>query len=156
MTRQAERHHWLNTVVGVLDSVFYLTEEETFAILEIVGSLLKNLNIPDRGIPAALPAPVAQEVAASYYSRQLANQLDSGSPRHIRPATEYDVIVGNDTWREALAALFTTAYPDITGEERLLLSKVLEDLLAAIGAPDRAPAFLPDLIIPTVKDMEGQ
>jgi hypothetical protein len=48
---------------------------------------------------------------------------------------------------EALLGMLLSAYPDITGVERLLAMKILTDLLAGIGVPNRAAAAFPDDLI---------
>lgn len=152
MTNLAQRHHWLNTLVGIVDQTFNLTDEERFGVTSVFSTLLNRLQIPERGTPAAMPIPVAQEVAGNYYSNALANASNANYTREVRPASQNDIAVPIDTWREAYIGMFLTAYPNISGEERLLLSKAFQDLFAAIGAPHRAPTHLPDLLFPAIKD----
>lgn len=146
MNEPAAQHHWLNTIVGILDSAFFLTDEEQFAVAGIVQQVLRALRIPERGTPLVMPVPVSQEASNGYYSLALSGPRESGVVRAVRPATEHDVVVSIETWREAIVGLFLTAYPDINADERLLLTKTFHDLLAAIGAPQRAAAFLPDVV----------
>lgn len=155
MSHPAARHHWLNTIVGILDGAFFLTDEEQFAVAGIIRQLLDALRIPDRGTPAVMPVPVAQEAAVGYYSLALASPRESGVVRPVRPATSIDVVVSVETWREALVGMFTTAYPDLSADERLVLSKVFHDLLAAIGAPQRAASHLPEVVMDAYRDVEA-
>lgn len=147
----ASRTHWLNTIVGILDSAFFLTDEEQYAVAGIVNQVLEALNIPTRGTPTIMPVPVAQEAAVSYYSLALSGPRESGVVRHVRPATDHDVVVSIETWREAIVGMFTTAYPGLNGDERVLLTKVFDDLLAAIGAPRRAASHVPDVVMETYR-----
>lgn len=39
--------------------------------------------------------------------------------------------------------MLTSAYPDLSGVERLLLKQKLTELLVAIGCPQRAASFYP-------------
>ena len=148
------RHHWLNTIVGILDSAFFLTDEEQFAVSDIVRKVLHSLNIPERGEPAVLPVALAQEAQVGYYSLMLAGPRTSGMVRHVRPATDQDVVVSIEAWREAIVGMFTTAYPDINELERLWLTKIFHDLLAAIGAPQRAAAFFPEAVLAAYRDVD--
>jgi hypothetical protein len=148
----AKRYHWLNTIVGVLDGAFYLTVEEQFAVAHIIGKLLDALRIPDRSVPAHLPMPVVQEMFASYYSIQLEETTKSFRP--VRPITSADCVSSIEAWRSALEDMVTTAYPDLSTEERMLLAKVLNDLLAAIGVPNRAPAYFPDAVLKAHRELD--
>lgn len=148
------RHHWLNTIVGILDSAFFLTDEEQFAVADIVQKVLATLRIPERGVPAILPVPIAQEAYAGYYSIALTGPRTSGVVRTVRPVTDHDVVISIEAWREAIVGMFTTAYPDLTSDERLMLTKVFHDLLAAIGAPQRAASFVPEVVIEAYRDVD--
>jgi len=143
MSTRVERHHWLNTIVGVLDSAFHLTLDEQFAVSSIVNKLLAALRIPERGAAQVLPMPVVQEAHASYYSTSMATE----DGRVVRGATSLDCVTSLETWRSALEDMVVTAYPDLSAEERILLAKVLSDLLAAIGVPNRAAMFFPDAVL---------
>lgn len=144
---RAERHHWLNTYVGVLDGAFWLSDEEQYFTSDIIVRLLDSLCIPERGNPKELSPPVALEVASGYYTVQLSSPRDSGLQRSPRPVHESDIIVSVEAWSQALLALITTAYPDLEPIERLVTTKVLSDLLIAIGVPGRAAAFFPDDVV---------
>lgn len=121
----------------------------------IVTKLLAVLRVPDRGQPAVLPVPVAQEAYSGYYSLALVAPRESGVTRPVRPVTASDVVVSLEAWREAIVGMFTTAYPDLTGDERLMLTKVFDDLLRALGVPDRAAAFVPDTVAETLRELAG-
>jgi hypothetical protein len=141
-----ERHHWLNTYAGILDTAFYLSDEELFAVTQIVQKTLNLLRIPERGAPAALPAALSHEVQAGYYTHALQSR-DTGVPRPVRHATENDCVASLEAWREALLTMLTTAYPDLGVEERLIVTKVFTDLLSNLGVPQRSAASHPDMVI---------
>jgi hypothetical protein len=145
--RDPQRHDWLNAIVGTLDVAFHLTQDEQFLVSSIVAQLLDGLNIPDRGRPHSLPAAVASEVSAGVYSQQLATPRDHAVTRAVRAAQRHDIVVSLETWREALLGMLLSAHPDITGMERILAMKILTDLLAGIGVPNRAAAAFPDELI---------
>jgi hypothetical protein len=143
----AERHHWLNTVVGILDATWHLTEEEQLAAIHIVGELLDFLNIPERGEPAELPISLVMEIDGGYYTDQLFSHYDSGAARPVRATAAGDVNVAPEVWRTALVNLFTTAYPDLDPVERMGITKIIGDLLAALGVTYRAPSHIPDEVV---------
>ena len=134
---------WLNTIVGILDSAFGLTDDEQFAVTSIVKKLLTALDIPDREIPASLPMPIVQEMYNGYYSQV----LDSSIRRPARAVTSADCVTSLEAWVNALENMILTAYPNLDAEEVLLLAKVLHDLLAAIGVPNRAAWFFPSSVV---------
>ena len=145
--RQALRHHWLNTIVSVLDSAFHLTDHEQLATIDIVNKLLTRLNIPERGVPTSLPAPVALEVESGLYTIQLTHTRDSGLVRPVRAVHQgQDMVVSAEAWRDALTGMITSAY-ELTPPEKLFLASVVTDLLAALGVPNRAAAFFPDAVV---------
>jgi hypothetical protein len=43
--------------------------------------------------------------------------------------------------------MLITAYPEMDAAERLTAAKVFEDVLTALGVPNRVAAFLPDDVI---------
>lgn len=144
---RAERHHWLNTIVGVLDSAFWLNDEEQYFTIDIVARLLDSLGVPDRSDPDRLPPAVALEVSSGYYTVQLNSPRDSGLARPPRAVTQTDMVVSVNAWNQALMSMLTTAYPDLEPVERVVSSKVFTDLLVAIGVPERAAAYFPDDVI---------
>lgn len=143
----AERHHWLNTVVGLLDAAFRLTDEEQFFTIDIVARLLDSLDVPFRSEPEELPAAVLLEVTSSMFTVQLSAPRDSGVVRPVRSVVAGDMVVSVEAWRNALLGLVTTAYPDLDPTERMVAAKVLDDLLVAIGVPHRAAVFFPDEVV---------
>lgn len=146
-----ERHHWLNTIVGLLDVAFHLSDEEQFYTSDIVARLLDSLHIPERESSGELPPALALEVASGFYTMQLNSHRDSGVVRPIRAVAAGDVPVSLETWREAVLTMITTAYV-LNPLERLVATKVLTDLLAAIGVPERHAAFFPDSVVRAYKD----
>jgi hypothetical protein len=153
--RAAQRHDWLNAIVGTLDIAFHLTEDEQYLVANIINQLLDGLNIPDRGAPKALPPSVALEISAGVYSDQLAVARDHGLTRTVRAAQGRDIVVSLETWREALMGMLLTAYPEIAGVQRTLAMKVVGDLLAGIGVPTRAAAAYPDDVIRMYQQLES-
>jgi hypothetical protein len=152
----AERHHWLNALVGTLDAAFRLTEDEQFFVLDIVSRLLDSLDIPFRGEPAQLPATVAQEAASGLYSEQLAAPRDSGLIRPVRPVNGSDMVVSVGAWRNALLGMLLTAYPGLEPVEKMVAAQVLDDLLAAVGVPDRRATFFPTEVVAAYRDYDLQ
>jgi hypothetical protein len=143
----AQRHHWLNTIVGILDAAFHLSEEEQFQVITVVRQVLEALRIPERGAAHSLPAPVALEIASAYYTVQLSHARNSGAVRPVRQAQAGDMVVSAEAWRDAIVGMISSAYPDLAPEERLFTAKVVADLLAALGVPYRAAAFFPDAVV---------
>jgi len=146
MAQHVERHHWVNTLCGILDSAFYLDDAELVGVVEIVSKLLAYLHIPARGEPAALSPGLVSEATGSYYAISLSSR-DYGLVRAMRAAGGNDCVVSLEAWREALLRVFTTAYPDLNADERFVAVKVLTDLLAAIGVPGRAAAHHPQEVV---------
>lgn len=141
-----QRHTWLNTIVGILDSSFYLTDEELFFTSDIVRRLLEALNIPERGRPSELPVAVALEASTHLYSMQISGGRQLGAGRPGRVTNSHDTVVTLEAWRQALMTLITTSY-DLDGLETLAVTKVLDDLLVALGVPGRAAAYMPDDVV---------
>jgi len=147
MRQHVERHHWLNTLVGILDQAFNLTDEEQVYVIDIVNRLLEGLAIPERGEPALLPPQLVLEMSSGVYSTKIAGPRSSGVVRPIRATSARDMVVSIQAWVESLLGLLLTAYPDLTPVERIVAAKVFSDLLDGIGVPDRAAAFFPDDVI---------
>jgi hypothetical protein len=143
----AQRHHWLNTIVGILDAAFHLSEEEQFQVITVVRQVLEALRIPERGTAHSLPAPVALEIASAYYTVQLSHSRSSGVVRPVRQAQASDMVVSAEAWRDAIVGMITSAYPELAPEERLFTAKIISDLLLALGVPNRAAAFFPDNVV---------
>lgn len=148
-----ERHHWLNTIVGVIDAAWNLTAEEQFHAIRIVSGVLQQMLIPDRGEPREVPIPLALEVGGGFYSAQLTSTLDSGIERSVRPLRAGDQTVPLDVWRDALVGLVTTSYPDLEPLERVWLTRAFDDLLAALGVTERAPVFLPEDVVRLAREL---
>lgn len=151
-----EQHHWINTIVGLLDQAFSLTDDEQVFAIGFVNKLLNFIQVPDRGDPAALPIPVVLEVSAHVYSTQLGSARDLDLVRPIRAVRQGDVQVSVETWVEALLSLVLTAYPDLSPAERLVTAKSFRDLLDSIGVPDRAASFLPDDVVRISRDVDSK
>jgi len=132
---------------GVLDAAFRLSQEEQFYTFDILNKLFEKLGVPERSRPAALPAPVALELACAHYSTQMAGPRTSAVPRVARGASGGDIVASVETWREAFFQMVLTSYPDLEPLERVVTLKVLSDLLVAIGVPDRAAYHFPDEVI---------
>lgn len=147
------KDHWLNTIVGLIDASFYLSPEEQYASTLIVSNLLGKLRIPERGRPQVIPMPVVQEMHAHYYSTALAT-VNSGLPRPTRYANQEDCVTSLEAWRSALEGMVIQAYPDLSADERLLLAKVLQDWLAAVGIPNRAASFLPSSVLKAHREID--
>jgi hypothetical protein len=149
-----ERHHWIATIVGILDQAFHLTDDEQVFALGFVDRFLESLRIPDRADPSALPVSLVLEMSAGIYSEQLSSSASS-SPRRVRHVGPGDVVVSLETWREAMLSLIVSAYPELSPPERLMAAKMLADLLDAIGVPDRAAAFVPDDVVRVSRDVDA-
>lgn len=147
LVEKVERHHWVNVLVGVLDSAFHLTDQEQAATAAIVHKLLTNLHVPGRGTPVNLPIPVVQEMHSNLYSLQLESTRRAATPREVRGTTSHDSVVTIEAWREALESMLLSAYPNLRAEERIIMAKVFTDLLAAIGVPNRAAAHFPPSVV---------
>lgn len=145
----------MNTIVGILDAAFHLTDEEQVFVFDIVGRLLDSLDIPHRSDPLVLPVPLVLEITSGIYSVQLNSPAVSGLVRPVRAVGHGDIVVSVETWRESLAGLLITAYPDLNPLERMVLAKVLTDLLDAIGLPDRAAVFFPDDVVRTAREVDA-
>lgn len=141
------RHTWVNTIVGILDGAFALTDEERFFTQDIVRKLLAALRIPERGRPEQLPAAVASEAEAGLYTLSLYEPRDAGVVRHPRTVRPGDTVVTLEAWRQALVTLLADGYPDLDAFEVVMATKTFDDLLVALGVPSRAAAFLPEDVV---------
>ena len=142
-----QRHHWVNTIVGILDGAFYLTYDEQTSVSTIVTGLFRKLNIPERGRVHTIPLNVSAEVLSGHYSEALAGSRALKGARIPKRTTPEMCNVSVEAWRAALETMIISAYPDLMPAERIFLAKVLTDLLKAIGVPYRASAFFPDAVI---------
>lgn len=147
VTRPVEREHWLSAVVGVIDAAWNLTAEEQHHVNRIISVILDELDIPDRGDPVEIPVPIAMEVEGGFYSCQIHDAALSSEDRPVREVTEDDLTASPDVWRSSLVGLFTTAYPDLSGVERVWLSATIGELLGGIGVATRAPVWLSEDVV---------
>ena len=147
MQRKIERHHWLNTVVGLLDAAFFLSDEEQYLITDIVNRLLISLRIPERSVATELPPAVALEFKSGFYSALIAGPRTSGRTRPVSFVSQDDIIVSVESWRQAFLDMLLISYPDLEPIERLVTAKALTEILVAIGVPSRAAAFYPDAVV---------
>jgi hypothetical protein len=154
-TIDVERYHWVNTMLGMLDGAFHLTEEEQAPTLQILRGLMDALDIPNRKVPESVPAGVALEADASIYTEVLAGTRAAGVNRPIRAAVDSDPFVPLETWVQALVAMLTSAYPDLNPVERVKAMTVFTELLVAIGVPDRAVYCYPDEVVRAYQDTLG-
>lgn len=150
-----ERHHWINTIVGILDQAFNLTDDEQIFAIGYIDQVLEVLDIPDRADPVTLPVPVVLEVSAGVYTAQLASARDNNIVRPVRATQPGDVSVSAETWVEALLLLFTSAYPEMEPSQRMIAAKHIRSLLDALGVPDRAASFLPDDVVRISRDVDA-
>lgn len=151
-----QRHHWLNSTVGILDEAFTLTQEEQYAVATIVRKLLDTLRIPDRGLTGDLPLAVVQEMHNNYYADMLDAANSNTSVRRPRPAMSTDAVMELEPWRAALEEMYLVSYPDLIAEERLILRKTFTDLLAALGVPNRAAEHFPTLVITAYRQLDNR
>lgn len=143
--RSPQRHHWINTLVGVIDGAFHLSDEELLLTATIFGDLLNRVNIPGRGDPDEIPAALALEVSAGVYSSGLAPRRPQLS--RSRQPHPNAVAVRLEDWRDALSRMLFRAYPGLRPEERLFTVKILDELLLALGLPHRQPCHLPEDVV---------
>lgn len=147
MSVNAERHTWTNTLVGVIDTAFALSEEELYFTEMIVQKMLAVLRIPERGEPVALPVAVAQELNGAVFSTLVHSPRASGYFREARAVEPSDTVVTLEAWRQALLGLITAAYPELDPVETVYATQTMDDLLLAIGVPQRAAMYLPDEVV---------
>ena len=145
--RQPKRHDWLNTYVGILDAAFLLTEEEQFQVIGIFKKLFTALRVPQRGVPLELPPALAMELTSGFYTISRMKPADNGRRRRPRAVTPSDLVASVEAWRDVLLGMLLIAYPEMDAAERLTAAKVFENVLTAIGVPQRAAMFLPDDVV---------
>ncbi|MFM7087919.1 MAG: hypothetical protein ACKOW9_00065 [Candidatus Paceibacterota bacterium] len=146
MSSNVQRHHWINTYLGILDAAFTLSEAEQAELIVILRSLLTALEIP-KTEPTSLPAPVALEVKTSFYSIQLNQARQLSTVREVRRSRPNEVTVSPESWRDALSGMLLTAYPGLEPAHRLLVVKTFSDIILALGIPLRAAKFLPESVV---------
>lgn len=141
------RHVWLNTFVGIIDTAFVLTDEEQYFCQVIVRQLLSSLHIPERGPAVIIPSPVLAELDSNTWSIQISEGRDNLDLHRPRLVERTDTVVSLEAWRDALTGMLTSAYPDLQPVERVAITQVFDDLLAALGVPNRAARFLPGDVV---------
>lgn len=142
-----QRHHWVNTIVGVIDAAFVLDGKELFYCGKIVLQLVDALRIPDRGNPCDMPCALAAEVHTQFYGVQMHGTERNNELRIPRSVNDTDTVTSLESWRRYLCGIFLAAYPDLSTAERAATIKVLDDLLTALGVPARAARFIPDDVV---------
>lgn len=147
MLPEVGRHTWLNTIVGSLDAAFILSEEEMFFTSLYIRDLLDLLNIPGRTEPRAFPAPIVTEAASGLYAHSLSEIRSVGLVRKPLVAGPMDVRVSLEAWRQAFMGLLLVSYPDLAPNEQLTATKVFDDILLALGVPDRLATHFPDTVV---------
>lgn len=137
------RHHWLNTIVGTLDSALVLDDEEKVFVITKVNQLLIDLDIPKRlPHPSFLRADLALEVESGHFSAS--SQIAQSEMQPRRAPNDTDVVVSLDAWRNSLVGLFTSAYPTMEPSEKVHCDSQVTCILEALGVPGRLARFLPD------------
>ena len=152
----AQRHHWLNTYVGMLDAAFALTDEEQVYVAMVVADLLDALNIPGRGEPDELPPGVALEVSAGYYTVQISGRSDSHLSRSPRSTGADDIVVSVEAWTQAFVNMLMIAYPALEPIDRIAAAKGFSDLLVSLGVPARAANWFPDDVVRAYRDVDSE
>lgn len=139
-----EPYHWVNVFVGTLDSAFHLVEEEQFFSSAILGELLEELHIGERPAPSSIPAALALEIEASFYTVGIAKPRESEVVRPIREVVAGDAAVSVEAWSQTFVTMLTISYPSIDPLEQMMAAKVFSDLLTSLGVPRRAAFYTPD------------
>lgn len=139
-----ERYHWINMYLGILDGVFSLTEEEQHDIIKEIKLLLDRLNIPNRSNPIEIPATLALEVRAGFYT----NLLNKNIKNNNLEINDKDLFsVSLEAWRDPFINWLFLAYPDLDSQERIITAKSFEKVLKMLNIPKRVPYYLPDDVI---------
>ena len=139
-------HHWVNMYLGILDGVFSLSEKEQHDTIKEIKSLLDRLDIKNRKQPIELPATVALELKAGFYTNLL--KLSNHEKRsYLNSNNLNNLEVSVEAWRDPFINWLILAYPDLDSEDRILAAKSFEAILINIGVPDRVPYYLPDDVI---------
>ena len=146
---KVERSHWLNTLLGIIDSVWILTPTEQVQSAKVLLSILDTLNIPDRGNPSAFPIQLALEVESGYYTILLAAEDESGYPRVPKVSQEDEYNFPIEVWTASLVSILVVAYPELEPVERVYASKCFMDLLDALNISNRNPTHVPSSVTST-------
>jgi hypothetical protein len=149
-----ERHHWVNTLVGMLNIAFILSKTEELTITQIINQLLLSLNIPDRLSAVGLPAAVALEAEHQVYSKTLSNFDDTPLNRVARTCTEGEMVVSLESWSQALASMINSTYPDLEPLDRLRVLLVFREILSSLGVPARVARAFPDEVIKAYQEFD--
>lgn len=150
---RADRNVWINTFVGIIHTSFTLTDEEQYLTITILSKMFKAVNVPDRSQPKQLPAAIALEVNTGFYSRQTVASSEYSQTRSARKLQQGDLVASVESWRQALLNMILSAYPDITPDEKLFISKILNDLLVGLGLPMRAALYFPEDVVRAYQDL---
>lgn len=145
--QRVKRHHWLNTIVGIIDSAFRLSPMEQMGTLDVVNKILKATRIPDRAVAQTLPAPLSFEIASGIFSNQLATARNLNQNYDSIPVGSGDMVISAEAWRDALVGLILTSYPDLTADEKLYINVGFTNLLESLGIPQRRAYFFPQTVI---------
>lgn len=144
---KVKRHHWLNTIVGIIDSAFHLSPMEQMGTLDIVNKILKATRIPERSLALTLPAPLSFEISSGIFSTQLATARNLNQNYNSEPVSNGDMVISAEAWRDALAGLLFTSYADLTSDEKLYINVAFTNLLESLGIPERRAYFFPQTVI---------
>lgn len=150
--RIAQRHHWVNTITGMIDLSLHLSDDERYLVALTVRETLDLLGIPARGVPDLLPAQVVLEVDSAYYTQVRESAEFAKASRLARAISATDVVVPIEIWTQALKDLLLVAYPDLNPNEQLFVRRVFDDMLRQLGLPDRAADSYPDVVIAAYRE----
>jgi hypothetical protein len=130
----------------VLDSAFSLSGEEQFFVAALIGKVLDQIGVPNDEPLDTIPAALSLEISCGFYTTQLTTRPD-GRGRGPRPSGIGEVTASLDDWRDALVGMVCSAYPELDGVDRLILTRGVDDLLIALGLPDRGASHLPGDVV---------
>lgn len=153
-SRDVERHHWVNTYLGILDAAYRLSDEEQLYCSSMIVQLLDLLDIPGRGTPETLPAALSLEVEGGFYTITLFGPRDSGVRRPVRAADGADIAVSVEAWCQMLVQMLLSAYPELSPPDRMIAAKVFTDILTGIGVPNRAAAAFPEGLVRAYRETD--
>lgn len=145
------RHHWVNALVGVLDGAFYLTQEEQYFAAASLTRMFDTIGLAGLGDPQEVPAALVLEKEGGFYSQQMASGRN-GPLRPVRASAAGDIGVPLEDWRDALCRMLFRAYPDLAPAARLYVTATFDELLAALGLPDRASSHLPSDVVSAYRE----
>ena len=131
----------------MLDNSFSLQEEELYMVTSAVRELLGSLNIPERGEPDVISAPLLLEAEGGAWSQALHGPRDAGVPSYPRAAEKRDQKVTLEAWRQALLSIVTSAYPDLDDSEIMLAASTFDEILLSLGVPERVAYYIPNEVV---------